>query len=279
MDSQRIEALNREYNAFVQAPGFDKDAIYRSRSARALARVERVADIVFDERSNSKLDIYPAGRNAPLFVWFHGGYWRSSSKDENAFVAPALVERGIAVASVDYTLAPRADIGEIVRQVYASVGWLHANGAGYGLDVRRIHVGGHSAGGHLTGMLCADGWQSSHGLPDDIIGTAMPISGIFDLEPMQYIFVNAELRLTPAQAEDYSPVRHVPQNSDVDLLISYGGNESSEFARQTKDYAAAWSAAGNAVESIDMPGFHHFDVILELENPESPLVQRLAERI
>lgn len=275
-----IDYLNKEYNCVAATAHFDRVGIYAERGRAALERVTRIADLVYDERSGSKLDIYPAAeRGAPLFVWIHGGYWRASSKDDNIFVAPGLVEKGIAVASVDYTLAPAATIGEIVRQVRSALAWLVANAETYGYDPRRIHVGGHSAGGHLTGMLLAEGWHGDFGLREDILGAVMPISGLFELEPIRHIFVNEVLNLDNESIAANSPIRHIPKGSTAEVLLSVGGDESSEFQRQTTDYARAWSEKGNNGRLIPMPGFHHFDIILELEKPGNPLFDSLVAAI
>lgn len=271
--------LDDEYNAFIPAAGFDKDAIYRQRSKDALERVERIADVVYDQRSGSKLDLFPAGPGAPLFVWIHGGYWRSSSKDENIFVAPGLVGQGVAVCTVDYQLAPAVDLDEIVRQVRQAIAWLVANAADYGIDTGRIHIGGHSAGGHLVGMLLAQGWQNGFDVRDDVVGTALSVSGIFDLAPIQYTFVNTDLRLDAGLIQRNSPIHHVPGISDAELLVSYGGLESSEFRRQTEIYERAWRGNGNKATCVAMPDFHHFDIILELERPGNPLFDTLVARI
>ena len=157
--------LNREYDARARTQSFDRERIYKERSQAAFDRIERIADLVYDPASGSKLDIYPSNPGSPLFVWFHGGYWRSSTKDANAFVAPGLVESGVTVASVDYSLAPAVRIGEIVRQVRTSVAWLVRNAHEYGYDAGHVHVGGHSAGGHLVGMLLAEEWQETSACP------------------------------------------------------------------------------------------------------------------
>lgn len=279
MDAAYSANLDDEYNAFIPAAGFDKDAIYRQRSAHALGRVERIADVVYDQRSGSKLDLFPAGPGAPLFVWIHGGYWRSSSKDENIFVAPGLVGQGIAVCTVDYQLAPAVNLDEIVRQVRQAIAWLAANAGDYGIDAGRIHIGGHSAGGHLVGMLLAKGWQEDFDVRDDVVGTALSVSGIFDLAPIEHTFVNKELRLDAGLIQRNSPILHVPGKSAADLLVSYGGRESSEFRRQTEIYEQAWRGNGNSATSIAMPDFHHFDIILELEKPGNPLFDTLVGRI
>lgn len=271
--------LNREYDARSTTQSFDRVTIYAERSAAARARIETLPDLVYDEKSGSKLDLHPAARGAPLFVWIHGGYWRSSSKNDNSFVAPGLVENGVAVANLDYTLAPAVQIGEIVRQIRSAIAWLHANAMRYGYSRDDIHVGGHSAGGHLTGMLLADGWPSQFGLPSDVIRSGFPVSGLFDLAPLQKTFVNDDLQFRDDEISANSPIRFIPKASNAALLAAVGGEESTEFRRQTENYAEAWKAAGHTGEYLLMPGFHHFDIILELEKPGNPLFDRLLATI
>lgn len=271
--------LDREYNARAMTAAFDRESIYPARSAAAAARVERIADRVYDDRSGSKLDLYPAGKGSPLFVWIHGGYWRASSKDENIFVVPGLVEAGISVASIDYTLAPAVTLDEIVRQVRTAIAWLARHAPDHGIETRRLHVGGHSAGGHLTGMLLAGGWHDAFGVAPDLIATAMPISGLFDLHPLRGTFVQEFLPLDAAAASRNSPIEHLPETSSATLVAAVGGDESSEFRRQTADYVAAWTARGFPGREVPMPGFHHFDIILELERPGNPLFDALHDAI
>lgn len=269
----------REYNAFLRVGDFRKDEIYRDRSRAALQQVERIADIVYDDQSGSRLDLYPAGAGSPLFIWIHGGYWRGSSKDENVFVVPGLVAHGISVASLDYSLAPSVSIGEIVRQVRQGIAWLHGNASSYDIDTSHLHLGGHSAGGHLVGMLLAPGWLTDYGLRDDLFGAALAVSGLFDLAPIRRTSVNEQLRLDDLQIADYSPIWKIPARTGTRLLTSFGGNESSEFARQSLDYLSGWQAAGNAGRHIAMPGYHHFDIILDLEQPGNPLFDGLVEEV
>lgn len=274
-----VSFLNSEYDARARTQSFDRERVYKERSQAAFDRTERIADLVYDTASGSKLDIYPSRSGAPLFVWFHGGYWRSSTKDANAFVAPGLVESGVSVASVDYSLAPTVRIGEIVRQVRTSVAWLVQNARSYGYEAERIHVGGHSAGGHLVGMLLAGKWQERFGLSRDVIGTGLAISGLFDLAPLQKTFVNEALRLSEDEIRDNSPINLLPETSDATLLATVGGSESSEFHRQTDDYLQAWQRCGHRGSRVDMPNFHHFDIILELERPGNALFDTLLASI
>ena len=82
-----------------------------------------------------------------------------------------------------------------------------------GLDVAKVHVGGSSAGGHLTGAVLADGWRSDYGLPVDVIGAALALSGIYDLEPLLHTQVNGWMNMDMGTVAALSPIRHIPKET------------------------------------------------------------------
>lgn len=268
-------ALAREYDARGSVASFDAEyARYVAGSEAARRDHRRLADIPYDEASGETLDIYPAEPGAPLFLWIHGGYWRATSKDDNAFVVPGLKEQGFAVAVMNYTLAPQASLDEIVRQTRAALAYLHRERARYGFD--SISVGGSSAGGHLTAMLLVAGWHDGFGVPKDVIEVALDLSGLHELEPLRHIEVNSWLSLDDAMIQRNSPIRQIPRHASTTLLTAVGGLETSEFRRQTASYAAAWSDAGHRGETIPMPRHNHFDIALSLGEPGSALAQAVA---
>lgn len=267
--------LAREYDARGSVASFDAEyARYVAGSAAAQREHRRIADIVYDEASGETLDIYPAEPGAPLFLWIHGGYWRATSKDDNAFVVPGLKAQGFAVAVMNYTLAPQASLDEIVRQTRAALGFLDRDRARYGFG--GISVGGSSAGGHLTAMLLAGGWHDDFGLPEDVIEVALDLSGLHDLEPLRHIEVNGWLSLDDAMIDRNSPIRQIPSRSSTMLITAVGGLETSEFRRQTTAYSAAWTDAGHRGETIAMPQHNHFDIAASLGVSESVLARAVA---
>lgn len=275
-----LPELDRQYDARASVASFEAEyARYVAASAPMLAHPNRVADLVYDPQSGEKLDLYLAGPDSPLFVWIHGGYWRASSRLDNAFAAAGMLARGVSGAVIDYTLAPAVGLDEIVRQTRAAIGWLYRQAGHYGYDARKIHIGGSSAGGQLVGMVLAPGWQSAQGLPDTGIGAALALSGLHDVEPLLHTKVNTWLKADLAIAQRNSPIRHLPRGGGAHLLASVGGLESAEFKRQTADYAAAFAQAGNAVTTLDMPAFHHFDIALSLDQSDGALCKALAARI
>ena len=51
------------------------------------------------------------------------------------------------------------------------------------------------------------------------------------------------------------------------LIVTYGTNETPEFQRQSRDFAAAVKAAGKPVELIAVPNTNHFEMCETLGNP------------
>ncbi|GJD59455.1 alpha/beta hydrolase [Methylobacterium dankookense] len=271
------DRLDREYNARASVPSFEAEyARYVAASGEAQSRLERVADLAYDPASGETLDLYPAGPGSPLFLWIHGGYWRALSKDDNAFPALGLVPQGISVAVLNYSLAPAVHLDEIVRQTRAALAWLHANATRFGLSSRRIHIGGSSAGGHLGGMLLAKGWQQDFGLPEDIIASALLLSGPMDLEPLIHTHINGWMNLDIEAARRNSPLNLIPARSKAQLQASVGGLESDAFKGQTATYLEAWTSAGHAGRAIAMPNYNHFDIALSLREPNGPLAKAVA---
>ena len=117
-----LAELDRQYDARGTvddiAPYLER---YESLSAQARCELEVVCNVSYGPKPEETFDFFPAGRQAPVFVFIHGGYWRLLSKDESSFFAGNFVAQGIAVAALNYELAPQASLDEIVRQVRAAV--------------------------------------------------------------------------------------------------------------------------------------------------------------
>ena len=100
-----------------------------------------------------KLDLYVPGVDAPapLVVYIHGGAFRAGDKAEH----PPLeyLAEGYALAAINYRLSQHALFPAQIEDCKAAVRWLRAHAKEYGLDPRRVAVGGSSAGGHLAAMV------------------------------------------------------------------------------------------------------------------------------
>jgi arylformamidase len=129
-------------------------ARWRERSAIVRASPGARVDIIYGARSRARLDYFPCGKKqAPLFVFIHGGYWQRNEKETFAFVADGPRAHGIDVAVPGYTLAPQARLTDIVEEIHGALTWLSQGADHFGFDREAVFVGGWSAGGHLTAAV------------------------------------------------------------------------------------------------------------------------------
>ncbi len=247
-------------------------------SVRARAQTPCELDLRYGDAPAETLDVFTAPQpHAPVLVFIHGGYWRSLDKSDHSFVAPSFTRDGTCVVVPNYALAPAVSVPQIVQQMVRAVAWTWRNIARYGGDPRRIKVAGHSAGGQLAAMLLASAWQQHDAaLPRDLVGHALAISGLHDLDPiMRTTFLQPVLQLTPAQVAQASPAR-LPAPRQGTLYAVCGGDESEEYHRQNRLIHEAWGARRVPVCEA-LPGLHHFSVLDALVEPSHRLHQLMLD--
>jgi arylformamidase len=274
------EYCEREYNARAMIPDHPRIfADWAERGAATRRQRAGLLDLPYGEAAAERLDLFPTRReSAPLLVYIHGGYWRSLDKSDFSWVAPPFVDHGIAVAVVNYGLAPGTPIEEMVRQMLRALAWLYRKADDLGFDPQRMHVAGHSAGGHLAAMMLAALWpRYDEDLPEDLVKGVLAVSGVFDLEPLVHApFVNVDLQLDVERAATLSPARMLPA-TQAPVYLAVGGDESFEFKRQSALLAKRWRR--NVARNVPMAGFNHLTVCSELANPASPLFDAALELI
>ena len=262
-------------------------------SGQALLDVPYMADPALPPAAQT-LDIFtpppgatpPAG-GWPVLLFVHGGYWRALDKADHSFIAPPWVAQGAIVVIPNYGLCPAVRVSTITDQMRQAVAWTarhigNLNGQPGNPD--RFSVAGHSAGGHIVGMLLSTRWAEWGGsvaaLPGQPDGSpirhGISISGLFDLEPIRQTPFLADLGLTPEEAQAQSPIHH--RHTGGQLTAVVGGDESEEFLRQNGLLRTAWGEAAAPVAEV-LPGLNHFSVVEELTRPSSRLSALVAVRL
>ena len=271
--------LDLQYNARATVPDIAPMlSDYASLSAQARATLPCALNVAYGPHPDETLDIFPAqGKQpGPVLIYLHGGYWRLLSKDDSSFMAPTLTRAGMTVVAVNYSLAPAVTLDHIVDQTRRAVAWVHQHIEQHHGDRQRLVIAGSSAGGHLAGMVLARGWQENYGMDSTAIAGAVLLSGLYDLSPLVDTHINDWMHLSLEAARRNSPIFALPDHRPP-ILVSYGSNETAEFKRQSRDYLTAWQTGSGQAEYVDMPGTNHFDLVLQLNRLDSPLVQKLLK--
>ena len=276
---QSPEWYDRMYNNRALVPDFSdhlKRWTEQSKTARKL--LGGLTDISYGAGPNETLDIFPANAaNAPVMVFLHGGYWRSLDKSDQSFIAPSFTREGVCVVVPNYALCPAVSIPKIVMQMVKALAWVWRYIHVWGGDSKRIHVVGHSAGGHLAAMLLACEWQRyADDLPADLVKSGLSVSGLFELESvMRSPMLQSDLRLDDAQVVRCSPA-WMPRPAHGTFCSVVGGLESDEFIRHHRLIQLAWGKAYVPVCEA-LPGLHHFNVLSTLAE-RGTYLNRLALR-
>lgn len=282
-NSATQEELDAQYNLRALFPeiatSYEEFCERESKGLRA--ELDHRLDVPFGPTLAEHVDVYPAPGSeggAPVLVYVHGGFWVLRTSKEFGFVARGPASRGVATVVTNYALAPAVTIGEMVRQTRAAVAWAYGNAPSFGGDRDRLHVAGHSAGGHLAATLLMTDWEGEYGLPRDVIKSVTAISGLYDLSPFPYTFLQPKLGLSASDVLEYSPILHVPDESPP-LLLPYGERETEGFKSQSEGFLEACKSRGLDAATLPIAGKNHFDILDGFLDAESPLLSPILGRI
>ena len=279
MDSPKVfldydqETLDAQYNQRTLVPDADDYiAVDVAESARVRQKLDCRIDVAYGPGEDEKLDVFPAAApGSPVVVYMHGGAWTRSDKANESFMAEAFVEAGAAFVAANFGLCPKVTLDEMIRQAREAVAWSCENAQSFNADPDRLFIAGHSSGGHVGGMMVVTDWTAAHNLPRGLIKGALLCSGMYDLAPVRLSARNEYLQLDEAAEARNSAIRQIPGDG-CPLIVGYGGGEQTEFRRQSREFAAAWRAAGLEVEEFDMPGVNHFQLRRHFNDPKSPIL-------
>ena len=187
-----------------------------------------IENVSYNEKITPRLDVYlPEESSFPVFVYFHGGGLTGGDK-ASASLRKAfsyLAERGIAVISANYRMYPDCNFPDFIEDAASVTAWAFENMQGYG-NVEGIYVGGSSAGGYLSMMLCFDGkWLGAHGIdPLKVTGwfhdAGQPTAHFEVLrrtgrDGRRVIVDETSALFHVGLAKEYSPMRFIISDNDI----------------------------------------------------------------
>lgn len=105
-----------------------------------------------------------------------------------------------------------------------------------------------------------DGLEGTFGLPNQLIRGALCISGLYDLRPFPWSWLQPKLQLSGRDVQEFSPL-WLPCRVPAPIKLVAGGQESEEFERQMSSYAEHLSQQGQIVTQQLLSDVDHFSVL------------------
>lgn len=214
-----------------------------------------------------------AEASAPLFIYLHGGGLEAGNRHCD-FLYDLPEKYGIAVASVEYRMYPEAHDPDFVDDSAASVAFIreYARKNLPYLDVEhKLFVGGSSAGGYLSMMLCfAPQYLEKYGMkPTDVTGYIHDAG-----QPTVHFNILRErgqdTRLV--RIDESAPIwyiDHTPEPADVPhMCILYSENDITNRPEQTALLYRTMAHFEYPMEKIEMhyfPGYGHCGQLLAVD--------------
>lgn len=214
-------------------------------------------------------------RGTPVVVFIHGGFWRAQyDLTHVGHAAIALTEAGLATWSIEYRRLgnPGGGWPGTFNDVGAAVDHLREIAPRYGLDLDRVVVMGHSAGGHLAAWAAA-----RHRIPpgDPLysdtplrVKAAVPLAGVVDLrlgweldlsDGVTAEFIGGTPPLWPHRYATASPIEMLP--TGVPHRLIHGTDDPNVPYSVSERYVEAACERGDDAHLITLPGAGHFEVI------------------
>ncbi len=243
---------DRAYQNGAFIPGSEAmPARWAAEAAAFRATVRAELGLIHGPGARHRFDLFrPEGPARGLMVFVHGGYWLAFGRESWSHLAAGAIARGWAVAMPSYTLAPEARISQMTQEVASAVVAASALVAG------PVVVTGHSAGGQLAARMGTLGRER--------VVRVVPISPLAELSVLMQTTMQAELRLDAAECDAESPARLALA---CQAHVWVGAQERPAFLWQARLLSEAWNCPWTPA-----PGRHHFDVIEDLKDPHSALM-------
>ena len=219
-----------------------------------------------------------SGRH-PVIVLIHGGCWRADLPGTELmdYMAADLRDRGYAVWNIEYRRIghPGGGYPGTFLDIAAGLDHLRTIAPQYRLDLRRVAVSGHSAGGHLALWAAArdrlpaeSPLRTADPLP---VRGVVSLAGIADLDA--YRRTGPDACGGPSTIDGLIGVqqpggRDVFADTSPPALLPLGDRQMISGAldpivppRFGEDYVAAAAALGDPARSVVLEGAGHFEVI------------------
>jgi acetyl esterase/lipase len=247
-------------------------------------------DIAYTEPADAsrRLDVYAPdqGTNHPVLVWIHGGGWRKGDKSSVQQKPQAFVGKGFVFVSVNYRFVPQVTVKEMTGDIASAIKWVHDHAKEYGGSPDTIFVAGHSAGAHLSALVCTDGsYLEAEGIALSAIKGCIPVdTAAYDIPSkvknagLLRAGMNASVfGETEAAQKQLSPITHVAKKKGIPSFLILHVADRPDSTAQSKAFAKALVDAGVQAKVVPGEGKTHGTINRDLGLPNDEPTEAVLE--
>uniref|UniRef100_A0A336LVA8 CSON003078 protein n=1 Tax=Culicoides sonorensis TaxID=179676 RepID=A0A336LVA8_CULSO len=249
-------------------------------------------DVKYGDEDDEVLDVYykeSTAKDAPLFVYVHGGYWQMLTKDTSAYCVAPLVNAGYHVLIVNYSLCPKVPLTQIITQIKNCIKFILKYASEH--NSKSVSFAGHSAGAHLIISALSDAsfWNSLDLNVRELLKQIYLISGVYDLTELRYTTAvnnNNLLGLNDSNIKEVSPLysnySHLKSTNanGIQFNVYVGEYDSNTFQKQSQDISIRLIRDINeSVSYCLLKNLDHFNIVEDLRFPDYCMTKNIIHDI
>jgi arylformamidase len=227
--------------------------------------------VAYGRHPDEVMDVFPSQNDGAIQVFVHGGAWKNFTKNDYSFVAEAFVPAGVTTVILNFSKLPAVRLPVVVDQVHRGIAWVKANAVRFGGDPGRVFVSAQSSGAHLAAAAL-----QRPGL--EFVSAATLVSGAYYLEPVVLSHRADYVQLDAQEVPDLSPGLHAAK-MPCPVLMAYAENDTDEFQRQNRAFAAELEKIGRLTRLIKCAGQNHFELMERFTDPDHELVRAIRQQM
>lgn len=246
------------------------------------SKVTRNIPYAGTDSPRQQLDIYAPqdARQRPVVVWIHGGGWRRGNKLLVQKKPQAFTDQGYVFVSINYRFVPDHTMHDLATDVATAIKWVHDHIAEHGGSPETIFVGGHSAGAHLSALVCSDqSYLKAQGLSLSDIAGCFPVdTATYDAAKLvsfldrtnsnrTELYTNA-FGDTAESQKKYSPITHINQDTKYPPFLLLHVASRPDATLMSNAFAKAVTSAGGQAETFAANGKDHGSINSDLGTTE-----------
>lgn len=237
--------------------------------------------VAYGEHEDQQVDIFQPNQttqNAPVVVFFHGGYWNTGTRAQYRFVGRTLAAQGFVAVVAGYRRYPEIIFPAFMHDATAAIKWVQAHIQDYGGNPQHIVLSGHSSGAHIASLVVLD--QRYLGESANQLAGVVALAGPSDFLPPTPNDDEKLGQIFPdASAHKNGNTIHFVRGDAPPFLLLHGADDTTVKDYNSRVLAEKIRAAGGQATLSILANINHTRPVLSftsLYRSDDPILKQLV---